>query len=138
MNKEELIKEIKKSRKQNTNERYEYINSHFNQTNYAISLEKYVKELLKENKELKNYIKELEENSDILVSQVESWSKSSDDYLEKYKELHNKIDKAIEYIKKYQQIYDIDGSIEKHLDEFNILASPKRLLEILKGDVDEL
>ena len=49
------------------------------------------------------------------------------------KELHNKIDKAIEYIKKYQQIYDIDGSIEKQIDEFNILASPKRLLEILKN-----
>ena len=59
MNKEELIKEIKKSRKQNTNERYEYINSHFNQTNYAISLEKYIKELLKENKELENNWNEL-------------------------------------------------------------------------------
>ena len=54
------------------------------------------------------------------------------------KELHNKIDNAIEYIKKYQQIYDIGGSIEKQIDEFNILASPKRLLEILKdSDVDE-
>lgn len=54
------------------------------------------------------------------------------------KELHNKIDKAIDYIKKYQQIYDIDGSIEKQIDEFNVLASPKKLLEILKdSDVDE-
>lgn len=50
------------------------------------------------------------------------------------KELHNKIDKAIEYIEKYRQIYDIDGSIEKQIDEFNILASPKRLLEILKDN----
>ena len=66
MNKEELIKEIKKSRKQNTNERYEYINSHFNQTNYAISLEKYVKELLKENKERHNKIdKAIELNGEI-------------------------------------------------------------------------
>ena len=38
MNKEELIKELKKSRRQTKDERYEYINSHFNQTNYAMRL----------------------------------------------------------------------------------------------------
>lgn len=54
------------------------------------------------------------------------------DLLGELEELHKRIEKAIEYIKKYQQIYDIDGSIEKQIDEFNILASPKMLLEILK------
>ena len=48
----------------------------------------------------------------------------------------NIIDKAIEYINKYKRIYDVDGSEENMLDEFNILASPKKLIEIL-GDKNE-
>ena len=46
--------------------------------------------LKQENKELKDYIKELEGNSGVLVSQVESWSKTADIYLEKNKKLHKK------------------------------------------------
>ena len=57
--------------------------------------------------------------------------------LEYIDELHNEIDKAVEYVKDFQQIYDSDGSIENQLDEFHILASPKKLLEILKGDKNE-
>ena len=57
--------------------------------------------------------------------------------LEYIDELNNKIEKAVEYVKDFQQIYDIDGSIENQLDEFHILASPKKLLEILKGDTNE-
>ena len=44
-----------------------------------------------------------------------------------------RIDKAIEYINKYKQIFEIDGSKENMLDEFNILASPKKLIDILGG-----
>lgn len=44
-----------------------------------------------------------------------------------------RITRAIEYIKKYKQIYDVDGTEENMLDEFNILASPKKLIEILGG-----
>ena len=51
--------------------------------------------------------------------------------------LEQRIDEAIEYIKKYRQIYDIDGSIEKQLDDFNILASPKDLLNILQGNKEK-
>lgn len=50
------------------------------------------------------------------------------------KELKDRIDKAVEYIEKYRQIYDIDGSLEPKIDEFSILASPKYLLKLLKGD----
>lgn len=68
------------------------------------------------------------------------------DYIVKINEVYNKlIDKvneqdqiireAREYVKRYRKIYDIDGSIEPKLDEFNILASPKRLLEILDRNV---
>jgi hypothetical protein len=54
----------------------------------------------------------------------------------KIKDLQQRIDKAIEYINKYKRIYDVDGSEENMLDEFNILASPKKLIEIL-GDKNE-
>lgn len=47
--------------------------------------------------------------------------------------LQQRIDRAIEYINKYKRIYDVDGSEENMLDEFNILASPKKLIEILGG-----
>lgn len=49
------------------------------------------------------------------------------------KELQDRIDKAIEYIKKHRQIYDIDGSVEPKIDDFSILASPKHLIDLLKG-----
>lgn len=55
--------------------------------------------------------------------------------LEDREELQQRIDEAIEYIKKHRQIYDIDGSKEPKLDEFHILASPRTLIKILEGDV---
>lgn len=73
----------------------------------------------------KQYIEELEENSGVLVSQVESWSKSSDDYLEKYQELHNKIDKVIKIMEDYT-LFSL--SAEKVMKIINILKD---------SDVDE-
>lgn len=49
-------------------------------------------------------------------------------------ELQNRINKAVEYIEKHKQVYDIDGSVEPKLDDFDILASPKYLISLLKGD----
>ena len=125
-------------------------------------LSAYIKELQQENKELKEKINTYENPDDLTLMFMYCDEKAKDkikalqeriEYLERSNnrreetielerkenlELHNKIDKAIDYIKKYQQIYDIDGSIEKQIDEFNVLASPKKLLEILKdSDVDE-
>lgn len=61
--------------------------------------------------------------------------------LNHYKLLYQKVkdrnDKAIEYINKNKRIYDVDGTKENMLDEFDILASPKSLLEILKGNNEE-
>lgn len=45
-----------------------------------------------------------------------------------------RINNAIEYIEKHRQVYDIDGSVEPKLDDFDILASPKYLISLLKGD----
>jgi len=47
-----------------------------------------------------------------------------------------KIDKAIEYIKKHIQKYDIDGSIGD-FDEFDILTQPNYLLNILQNGSDD-
>ena len=56
MSEEEIEQQLKKSRRQTKDERYEYINSHFNQTNYAMKLEKYALKLHKENSQLKDRI----------------------------------------------------------------------------------
>lgn len=47
-----------------------------------------------------------------------------------------KIERAIEYINQFKVTHDIDGDIA-YVDEFHILASPKTLLEILKGDTND-
>ena len=69
MSKEEIEKQLKKSRRQNKDERYEYINSHFNQTNYAMELEKYTLKILRKYTQLQNnwneLKKELKEKIDI-------------------------------------------------------------------------
>lgn len=62
-----FIKEqLKISKKQNKEERYEYIAKNFNAVQYAMKLEKYIINLEKENKKLKtikqNYINYLQEN----------------------------------------------------------------------------
>lgn len=41
------------------------------------------------------------------------------------------LDEIREYVIKHRQIYDIDGSIEKQIDEFDVLASPKKILQII-------
>ena len=52
MNKEEIERQLKLSKRQNKDERYDYLDSEFNAINYCIKLEKYTNKLLKENQEL--------------------------------------------------------------------------------------
>ena len=56
MNKEEIYKELKKSRRQNKNDRYEYICKYFNPVNYAMTLEKYSINLHRKNIDLQQRI----------------------------------------------------------------------------------
>lgn len=52
-------------------------------------------------------------------------------------ELENIRKKAIEYVYKHIQEYDVDGTFT-NLDEFDFIASPQTLLNILnKGDKNE-
>lgn len=88
-----------------------------------------------------NKIKELQNAKRISKKVHKERKRKLQDEIEKlnhYKLLYQKVkernDKAIEYINKNKRIYDVDGTKENMLDEFNILASPKRLLEILKGN----
>ena len=56
MNKEEIEKQLKLSKRQNKDERYDYLCSEFNCVNYAINLEKYTNKLQKQNQKYKEVI----------------------------------------------------------------------------------
>lgn len=56
MNKEEIKRQLKLSKQQNKNERYDYLCSQFNCVNYAIKLEKYTNKLQQENQKYKEVI----------------------------------------------------------------------------------
>ena len=114
------------------------INCYEKDIEYIKQLEQQNKELQKENQSLRTRIKTIKRRRKHQTQKLNKYKLVVTDLRNALEKKNNKIDKAIDYIKKYQQIYDIDGSIEKQIDEFNVLASPKKLLEILKGsDVDE-
>ena len=56
MNMEEIKRQLKLSKQQNKNERYDYLCSQFNCVNYAIKLEKYTNKLQQENQKYKEVI----------------------------------------------------------------------------------
>ena len=56
MNMEEIKRQLKLSKQQNKNERYDYLCSQFNCVNYAIKLEKYTNKLRQENQKYKEVI----------------------------------------------------------------------------------
>ena len=56
-----ILEELKLSKKQNNDERYEYLCQKFNTIDYAIKLEKYTIKLLRENKILKDNWNKLKE-----------------------------------------------------------------------------
>ena len=51
-----ILEELKLSKQQNKNERYDYLCSQFNCVNYAIKLEKYTNKLQQENQKYKEVI----------------------------------------------------------------------------------
>ena len=64
MNKEEIEKQLKLSKRQTKDERYDYLDSEFNAINYCIKLEKYTNKLQQENQSLKKENKILRENAE--------------------------------------------------------------------------
>lgn len=54
-----ILEELKLSKKQNNNKRYDYLCQQFNVVNYAIKLEKYTIKLQQEKEQLKEVIEEI-------------------------------------------------------------------------------
>lgn len=63
MSKEEIEKQLKLSKRQSKDERYDYLCSEFNGINYCINLEKYTNKLQQENKKYKEAIDRAINNS---------------------------------------------------------------------------
>lgn len=59
-----ILEELKLSKKQNNNKRYDYLSQQFNVVNYAIKLEKYTIKLQQKNQKYKEVIDEL---NDLLI-----------------------------------------------------------------------
>ena len=78
MNKEFIEKQLKLSKRQNKDERYDYLCSDFNGINYCVNLEKYTNKLQQENQKYKDVIdkirKEINKEYSIMgVEVVENW-----------------------------------------------------------------
>ena len=93
-----ILEELKISKKQNNNKRYDYLCKQFNAVDYAIKLEKYTIKLQQENK----ILKENAENNDKVVDKV-NWENQS---LKKENEqLKNNWNKLKDYIVKEYYIH---------------------------------
>lgn len=67
---EEIEQELKLSKKQNKNDRYNYLCSQFNGIEYAMKLEKYTNKLLKENTQLKQQLKDKNEKISEIIEYI--------------------------------------------------------------------
>lgn len=80
---------------------------------------------------LLNEYNDLQEENRQLLETSKAYKKLLKTTMQKEHKAIKVLDEIREYVIKHRQIYDIDGSIEKQIDEFNILASPKKILQIL-------
>lgn len=97
---------------------------------YITNLQQKVEQLEKENEHLRTQVNAYENPNDLTLFYMWLDEKAKD----KIKQLENIRKEAIEYIYKHIQEYDVDGTFT-NLDEFDFIASPQTLLNILnKGD----
>ena len=113
MNREEIEQQLKLSKKQNKEQRYDYLCSQFNCINYAIKLEKYTNKLQRENRELKKQLEEKENQQKEFIDYLETeknrlareCSQIYEDSLGKTRlvseDIFNKVDKILS---KYKEI----------------------------------
>lgn len=85
MNREEIEQQLKLSKKQNKEQRYDYLCSQFNCINYAIKLEKYTNKLQRENRELKKQLEEKENQQKEFIEYMEDKLSMCDDFLDTIK-----------------------------------------------------
>ena len=123
MSKEEIEKQLKLSKRQSKDERYDYLCSAFNAINYCINLEKYTNKLQQENKQLKDkleFYSGLELDKTIDKTRLE-YNKLQQEN-KKYKEL---IDKAI-------------NNSQYWIDYYTRLNSDERIALRLQENIDIL
>lgn len=100
-----ILEELKLSKKQNSDERYDYLCQQFNAVDYVIKLEKYTIKLQEENKKLNGVIQthdillksNVEENKR-LSKEIDMWNKKYNDMFDENKQLKELIG-SLEFIK---------------------------------------
>lgn len=99
MNKEEIEKQLKLSKRQNKDKRYDYLDSEFNAINYCIKLEKYTNKLLQENQELKEQVdylrRSIERKEETIIDSQNERVPYTNEYVAK---LENQQKEFIEYL----------------------------------------
>ena len=69
-----ILEELKLSKKQSNDERYEYLCSQFNAVDYAMKLEKYTIKLQQENQQLKEEVSLLDMRTDENIKLQNNWN----------------------------------------------------------------
>ena len=118
MNKEFIEKQLKLSKRQNKDERYDYLCSEFNGINYCINLEKYTNKLQQENKQLKDKLEfysglELDKTIDKTRLEYNKLLREN----KKYKEVINKAINNSQYWIDYYTRLNSDERIALRLQE---------------------
>ena len=91
MSEKQIEGQLKLSKKQNKNERYDYLCSQFNCVNYAINLEKYTNKLQKQNQKYKEVIDKAIDRLEYII-----------DYLEKKDMFHNYESELLDILKEVE------------------------------------
>lgn len=122
-----ILEELKLSKKQNNDKRYEYLCQQFNVVDYAIKLEKYTIKLQRENKTLK----ENAEHNDKVVDKV-NWENML--LKKENKQLENKLSKIEILITNHNR--DIGDIYYKYNNRFLKSELKQRILEIVYEESD--
>ena len=102
MNKEFIKKQLKLSKRQNKDERYDYLCSEFNVINYCVNLEKYTNKLQQENQKYKQVIDKANKklNNFIECCKAEKLESGSDYLHRQYWDMFERFNKQIKDILK--------------------------------------
>ena len=95
-----ILEELKLSKRQNNNKRYDYLCKQFNVVDYAIKLEKYTIKLQQENK----ILKENAENNDKVVDKVNWENMLLKKENEQLKDNRNKLKEWLVQLQKFKGI----------------------------------
>ena len=81
MNKEEIERQLKLSKRQNKYERYDYLCSEFNGINYCVKLEKYTNKLQQQNQKYKKVIDKAINDIDLVIELIKQQPNEDDSWI---------------------------------------------------------